>query len=64
MVLGTTNVLEDGRTLARYELQQLQTAIDMRLKQPGVNLDIYTLAHLQVSGDRITKALAAQLLSK
>jgi hypothetical protein len=64
MVLGTTNVVEDGRTLAWYELQQLQTAIDMRLKQPGVNLDIYTLAHLQLCGDRITKALAAQLLSK
>ncbi|MCW5314935.1 DUF5117 domain-containing protein [Nostoc sp. KVJ3] len=28
------------------------------------SLDIYTLAHLEASGDRITKALNAQLLSK
>lgn len=64
MVVGTTDVVEDGRTLAWYELRQLQTAIDSRLKQLGETLDTYTLAHLQVSSDRITKALAAQLLSK
>ncbi|MEH1936639.1 MAG: zinc-dependent metalloprotease [Nostoc sp.] len=100
MMLGTTNTPEDGRTLAWYELRQLQKAIDVRLKQlgeqrvdgvpplgetgvstglatfalaslqekerhpKGESLDIYTLAHLEASGDRITKALNAQLLSK
>ncbi|RCJ35111.1 peptidase M43 [Nostoc punctiforme NIES-2108] len=82
MMLGTTNTPEDGRTLAWYELRQLQKAIDAKLKQLGEqgiggfpsletttnpereSLDIYTLAHLEASGDRITKALNAQLLSK
>ncbi|MEH2087781.1 zinc-dependent metalloprotease [Nostoc sp.] len=64
MMLGTTNTPEDGRTLAWYKLRQLQKAIDVRLKQLGESLDIYTLAHLEASGDRITKALNAQLLSK
>ncbi|MEH2367978.1 zinc-dependent metalloprotease [Nostoc sp.] len=64
MMLGTTNTPEDGRTLAWYELRQLQKAIDVRLKQLSESLDVYTLAHLEASGDRITKALNAQLLSK
>ena len=64
MMLGTTNTPEDGRTLAWYKLRQLQKAIDVRLKQLGESLDIYTLAHLESSGDRITKALNAQLLSR
>ncbi|RCJ24296.1 peptidase M43 [Nostoc minutum NIES-26] len=64
MMLRTTDAPEDGRTLAWYELRQLQKAIDTKLKQLSENLDIYTLAHLEVSSDRITKALNAQLLSK
>ncbi|MDZ7993892.1 MAG: zinc-dependent metalloprotease [Nostoc sp. EfeVER01] len=64
MMLGTTNTPEDGRTLAWYKLRQLQKAIDARLKQLGESLDVYTLAHLEASGDRIAKALNAQLLSK
>ncbi|MEH2286006.1 zinc-dependent metalloprotease [Nostoc sp.] len=64
MMLGTTNTPEDGRTLAWYKLRQLQKAIDVRLKQLGESLDLYTLAHLESSGDRITKALNAQLLSR
>ncbi|ACC84795.1 zinc-dependent metalloprotease [Nostoc punctiforme] len=64
MMLGTTDTLEDGRTLAWYELRQLQKAIDVRLKQLSESIDIYTLAHLEASGDRITKALNAHLLSK
>ncbi|MDZ7958695.1 MAG: zinc-dependent metalloprotease [Aulosira sp. DedQUE10] len=63
MMLRNTNAPEDGRTLAWYELRQLQRVIDSRLKQFGENLDISTLAHLEVSSDRITKALNAQLLS-
>lgn len=64
MMLGTTDTPEDGRTLAWYKLRQLQKAIDVRLKQLSENLDIYTLAHLEASGDRIAKALNAQLISK
>ncbi|MBN3958336.1 zinc-dependent metalloprotease [Nostoc sp. NMS8] len=64
MMLGVTNTPEDGRTLAWHELRQLQKAIDVRLKQIGESLDIYTLAHLEASGDRITKALNSQLLSR
>ncbi|WP_017651365.1 zinc-dependent metalloprotease [Fortiea contorta] len=64
MVLGNHDVAPDGQTIAWYELRQLQIAIEMRLKQLGKNLDTYTLAHLQIAGDRITKALNAQLVSK
>ncbi|MBP5975675.1 zinc-dependent metalloprotease [Brasilonema sp. CT11] len=63
MVLRKTYVPEDGRTIAWYELRQLHKAIDAGVKQHSGNLDIYTLAHLEESGDRITKALNAQLLS-
>jgi Met-zincin/Domain of unknown function (DUF5117) len=64
MMLGNTDTPEDGRTLAWYELRQLQKAIDVRVKQLRESLDIYTLAHLEASGDRINKALNAQLVSK
>ncbi|MCC5656219.1 zinc-dependent metalloprotease [Nostoc sp. XA010] len=64
MMLGTNDTPEDGRTLAWYKLRQLQKAIDVRLKQLSESLDIYTLAHLEASGDRIAKALNAQLISK
>ncbi|MDZ8186872.1 MAG: zinc-dependent metalloprotease [Nostoc sp. ChiSLP02] len=64
MMLHTTDAPEDGRTLAWYELRRLQKAIDLTLKQLSENIDVYTLAHLEVSGDRITKALNAQLVSK
>ncbi|WP_026734128.1 zinc-dependent metalloprotease [Fischerella sp. PCC 9605] len=63
MVLRTTDdVPEDSRTLAWYELRQLRKAIDASLKR-SENLDIYTLAHLEETSDRITKALNAGLLS-
>jgi Met-zincin/Domain of unknown function (DUF5117)/Domain of unknown function (DUF5118) len=64
MVLNTNDELEEGRTMAWYELRQLQKAIDTKLKQFGTALDIYTVAHLEFVGDRITKALNAQLVSK
>ncbi|MFN6472946.1 MAG: zinc-dependent metalloprotease [Nostoc sp. SerVER01] len=63
MMLHTIDAPEDGRTLAWYELRQLQKAIDVRLEQLGENTDIYTLAHLQVSGDRISKALKSLVIS-
>jgi hypothetical protein len=63
MILRTTYVPEDGRTIAWYELRQLLKTIDAALKQQGLKLDIYTQAHLEETCDRITKALNAQLLS-
>ncbi|MBD2356747.1 zinc-dependent metalloprotease [Tolypothrix sp. FACHB-123] len=64
MMLQHTDAAEDGRTLAWYELRQLQTAIDKQLQQFSENLDISTVAHLELSRDRITKAFNAQLLSQ
>ncbi|MEC4816805.1 MAG: zinc-dependent metalloprotease [Scytonema sp. PMC 1069.18] len=63
MVLRAIDVPEDGRTIAWYELRQLCKAIDTNLRQYGQNMDIYTLAHLEETGDRISKALNAQLIS-
>lgn len=51
------DVPSDGRTLAWYELHQLQTALDNRLEKADLNLDLYTLAHLEETSDRIHKAL-------
>jgi hypothetical protein len=59
MVLYTTDVPEDGRTLAWYELHQLQKAVDVSLKQG--KYDTYTLAHLQETSDRISKVWEATL---
>ncbi|MFB2771848.1 zinc-dependent metalloprotease [Pelatocladus sp. BLCC-F211] len=64
MVLRNTDIPEDGRTLAWFELRQLRQAIDTSLKYQNENLDIYTLAHLEETSDRITKALNARLLSR
>ncbi len=63
MVLRTADVPEDGRTIAWYKLRQLQQAVESSLKQQGEKLDIYTLAHLEETCDRIYKALNARLLS-
>lgn len=64
MVLRKTAVPEDGRTLAWYELKQLQKAISAKLKKSGEQLDIYTIAHLEEVSDRITKTLNASLVSR
>ncbi len=64
MVLRSTDVPEDGRTLAWFELRKLSKAIDTTLKKQSEKLDIYTLAHLEETSDRITKALNAQLRSR
>lgn len=64
MVLRKVDVPEDGRTLAWYELRQLLKAIDISLKHQGFDLDVYTLAHLEETSDRMTKALNANLLSR
>lgn len=60
MVLRTTNVPEDARTLAWYSLKQLRPALDDCLRQSG-KMDTYTRAHLEETRDRIIKLLGAQL---
>lgn len=64
MVLRTSAVPEDARTLAWYELRQLRKGLDVAVKRQGKNLDTYTKAHLEETRDRISKALDAQLQSQ
>jgi predicted Zn-dependent protease len=63
MVLRESNVPSDGRTVAWYELRQLLKHINTTLKQESKNFDVYTLAHLEETGDRISKALNATRLT-
>ena len=62
IILRPTDTPEDGRTIAWYKLCQLQKAIDINLKEFGEKLDIYTIAHLQFSSDRVSAA-AKQIAS-
>ncbi len=63
MVLRNADVPEDGRAIAWYQLHQLQNAIAQSIEYPKT-LNIYTLAHLEETSDRITKALNAPLRSR
>ena len=63
MVLRTSDVPEDARTLAWQELRQLHKSIDRKLRKQGRNLDAYTRAHLEETRDRIAKTLDAGLRS-
>ncbi|WP_017721410.1 zinc-dependent metalloprotease [Kamptonema formosum] len=63
MVLRTSDVPEDARTLAWQELRQLHKSIDKKLRRQGRNLDAYTRAHLEETRDRIAKTLDAGLRS-
>ncbi len=63
MVLRSTEVPEDARTLAWYELKQLEKTMNRKLQNADHTLDLYTKAHLAESCDRITKTLNAQLVS-
>jgi hypothetical protein len=60
LVLGTTSVPEDCRSLARAELAGLKQQIEGFLAGP-VKLDSYSQAHLTESADRIGKVLDAGL---
>jgi Met-zincin len=58
---------EDARSLARAELHRLQTALRQALSPAQATahpLDAYTRAHLEEADTRITKALAAPLLTQ
>ncbi|WP_414541840.1 zinc-dependent metalloprotease [Nostoc sp. CCY0012] len=50
-----TDTTNDSQTLAWYQLHQLQKAIDAQLQQFREQLDIYTIAHLEFTSDRISK---------
>ena len=63
MVLRTTDVPEDARTLAWYKLRQLRDKLNKMLSHSG-KLDDYTQAHLEETLDRINKALNAQIQSR
>lgn len=59
---------DDARSLARTEVRRLQAAIRKALAPPAANakakpLDAYTRAHLEDADSRISKALAAPLIS-
>lgn len=62
MVLRTTSVPEDARTLAWYKLRQLRDKLNKRLSNG--KLDDYTQAHLEETRDRLNKTLNAQIQSK
>ncbi len=62
LILRKANAPEDARTVARYELKQLQGSIGHALRKVN-DQDIYTKAHLEEARDRISKALDAQLQS-
>ncbi|MBW4444312.1 MAG: zinc-dependent metalloprotease [Plectolyngbya sp. WJT66-NPBG17] len=63
MLLRQAEVPEDARTVARYELKQLQKSIDRAMGRVNEK-EIYTKAHLEEARDRIGKALEAQLQSQ
>lgn len=60
MVLGQTPVPEDARTLAWYQLHQLDDEIRVALRKRGDDMDTYTKAHLEETRDRLLKALDAE----
>jgi hypothetical protein len=60
MILRRGDVPEDARTVARYELKQLRDSIGRAMRKVNKK-DVYTLAHLEESYDRIGKAIEAPL---
>ena len=63
MVLRNRRVPEDARSLAWYELRQLDKDLEKAIKKRGKKMDDYTRAHLEETRDRIVKTLNAQLES-
>ncbi len=63
IVLRNRTVPEDARSLAWYELRQLDKDLEKVIKKRGKKMDDYTRAHLEETRDRILKTLNAQLES-
>ena len=61
MVLREVSVPEDALTLAWFQLKQLQEVLDRTLEKHNDGMNAYTLAHLEMTRDRIVKTLGAQL---
>lgn len=57
---STVGAPEDARVLARYQLRQIQDAVERTLNR-GPSLDLTTQAHLEDVRDRIAKVLEARL---
>ena len=64
MVLRTRRVPEDARSLAWYELRQLEEDLEQMIKKRSKKMDDYSRAHLEETRDRIVKTLNAQLQSQ
>ncbi|MGC9503045.1 zinc-dependent metalloprotease [Baaleninema sp.] len=64
MALGRSEVPEDARTLARYELQQLDEDIEAVLRRHDDDIDTYTRAHLEDTRSRIRQTLDAQVFGQ
>ena len=54
---------EDAQTVARYNMKQLRDTLTGALKKTDPK-DIYTLAHLEETRDRLTKAIDAPLVGR
>ena len=63
MVLRKTNVPEDARSLAWYELRQLREGLSKSIRNLDRRADTYTRAHLEETRDRISKVLNSQIQS-
>jgi Met-zincin/Domain of unknown function (DUF5117)/Domain of unknown function (DUF5118) len=63
MVLRKTNVPEDARSLAWYELRQLREGLSKSIRNLDRKADAYTRAHLEETRDRISKVLNSQIQS-
>lgn len=63
MVLRKTNVPEDARSLAWYELRQLREGLSKSIRNLDRSADAYTRAHLEETRDRISKVLNSQIQS-
>ena len=63
MMLRKSNVPEDARTLAWYNLRRLREKLDRAVARSG-RLDEYTKAHLAETRDRIAKTLDARVESR
>jgi hypothetical protein len=60
LALRTSDVPEDARTLAWYELKQLRESLRSTLRKRGDGMNTYTRAHLEEAHDRLSKALDAR----
>jgi hypothetical protein len=61
MVLREVSVPEDALTLAWFQLKQLRDVLDKTLEKHNDGMNAYTLAHLEMTRDRIVKTLEAEL---